>query len=84
MSDIEKKIVKDAYNIIRRKWINQQRRLRLKSKAEVDLDWTGVSMPTLRTMKEVEHGTPLAVGQTFPSREIILLWTAEEANLHGI
>ena len=35
-------------------------------------------------MKEVEDGTRSAVGQTFPSSKIILLWTAEEANLRGI
>ena len=35
-------------------------------------------------MKEVEDGTRLAVGQTFPNRDLIILWTAEEANLCGI
>jgi hypothetical protein len=84
MSDIEKKLAKGAYDIIRRKWIDQQRKLQLKSKAEVDLDWTGVRTSTLQMMKEVEDGTCLAVGQTFPSREIIMLWTAEEANLRRI
>jgi len=84
MSYIEKKLAKDEYNIIRRKWIDQQRKLRLKCKAEVDIDRTGVGTSTLRTMKEVEDDTRLAVGQMFPSREIILLRTAEEANLRGI
>ena len=35
-------------------------------------------------MKEVEDGTRLAVGQTFPNRDLIVLRTAEEANLRGI
>jgi hypothetical protein len=35
-------------------------------------------------MKEVEDGTRLAVGQTFPNRDLIILWTAEEASLRGI
>ena len=56
----------------------------MKSKAEVGLDWTGVCTSTLWTMKEVEDGTRLAVGQTFPKRDLIVLWTAEEANLCGI
>jgi hypothetical protein len=35
-------------------------------------------------MNEVENGTRLAVGQTFPNRDLIKIWTAEEANLCGI
>ena len=81
MSYIEKNLAKDEHNIIGRKWIDQQQKLRLKCIAEVDIDWTGVGTSTLRTMNKVEDGTHLAVGQMFPSREIILLWTVEEANL---
>jgi hypothetical protein len=84
MSSVEKKIAKEAYDIDRRKWIDQRWKKRVKSKAEVELDWTGVFTSTLRTMKEVEDGTRLAVGQTFPNRDLIVLWTAEEANLRGI
>ena len=47
MSYIEKKLAKDEYNIVRRIWIDQQRKLRLKCKAEVDIDWTGVGTSTL-------------------------------------
>ena len=47
-------------------------------------DFTGVLTGTLRTMQEVQEGTPLLVGQSFPSRDIIMLRTAEEANLRGI
>ena len=35
-------------------------------------------------MNEVENGTRLAVGQTFPNRDLIKIRTAEEANLCGI
>ena len=84
MSSVEKNISKEAYDIDRRKWIDQRRKKRLKSKAEVELDWTGVCTSTLRTMKEVEDGTRLAVGQKFPNRNLIVLRTAEEANLCGI
>ena len=56
----------------------------MKSLAEVELDWTGVCTSTLRTMNEVENGNCLAVGQTFPNRDLIVLQTAEEANLRGI
>jgi hypothetical protein len=47
MSYIEKKLANDEYNIIMRNWIDQQRKLRLKCKAEVDIDWTGVGTSTL-------------------------------------
>jgi hypothetical protein len=56
----------------------------VKTLAEVELDWTGVCTSTLRTMNEVENGTRMAVGQTFPNRDLIVLRTAEEANLRGI
>ena len=47
-------------------------------------DFTGVLMETLRTMQQVEEGTPLMVGQSFPLRDIIMLRSADEANLRGI
>jgi len=84
MSSVEKKIAKEAYKIDRRKWIDQRRKKEVNSHAEIELNWTGVCTSTLRTMNEVENGTGLAVGQTFPNRDIIKIWTAEEANLCGI
>ncbi len=81
MSSVEKKIAKDAYDIDMRKWIDQRWKKQVTSKAEVELDWTGVCTSTLRTMKDVEDGTRLAVGQTFPNRDLIAFRTAEEANL---
>ena len=84
MSEVEKKISKEAYDIDRRKWIDQRRKKRVKSVAEVEIVWTGVCTSTLRTMNDVENGTRLAVGQTFPTRDLITLRTAEEANLRGI
>ena len=66
------------------KWIDQRRKKRVKSKTKVELDWTGVCTSTLQTMKEVEDGNRLAVGQTFPNRDLIVLRTTEEANLCGI
>ncbi len=47
-------------------------------------DFTGVLTGTLHTMQQVQEGTPLLVGQSFPLRDIIVLRTAEEANLHRI
>ena len=47
-----------------------------------DLVFTGVLNEKLRTMTEVEV-TPLKVNDTFPSKEILLICTAEEANLAG-
>ena len=84
MSSVEKTIVKEAYNIDKRKWIDQRRKKQVNSKAEIELNWTGVCTSTLRTMNEVENGTRLAVGQTFPNRDLIKIRTAEEANLRGI
>jgi hypothetical protein len=84
MSEVEKKIAKEAYDIDRRKWIDQRRKKRVKSLAEVEIVWTGVCTSTLRKMNDVENGTRLAVGQTFPNRDLITLRTAEEANLRGI
>ncbi len=46
------------------------------------LAFTGVLNVKLRTMTEVEV-TPLKVNDTFPSKEILLIRTAEEANLAG-
>ena len=61
---------------------NKQRLLRKSSgsTASSDIVFTGVLNDRLRTMKEVED-SPLAVGHTFPSKEILLIRTAEEANL---
>jgi hypothetical protein len=47
-----------------------------------DLIFTGVLIERLRTMTEVED-TPLKVDDTFPSKEILLIRTAEEANFSG-
>ena len=84
MSSVEKKLAMEAYNIDRRKWIDQRWKKAVKSTADIELNWTGVCTPTLRTMNEVENGPRLAVGQTFPSRDIIKIRTAEEAKLRGI
>jgi len=65
MSSVEKKIAKEAYNIDRRKWIDQRRKKQVNSKAEIELNWTGVCTSTLCTINEVENGTCLAVGHHF-------------------
>ena len=72
------------FQVKRKKWLDQRRKTRVQSVAEVELEWTGVCTPTLRTMDEVESDPRLAVGQTFPNKDLILLRTAEEANLRGI
>jgi len=74
----------EEFQVKRRKWLDQRRKTRVKSVAEVELDWTGVCTPTLRTMEEVESDPGLAVGQIFPNKDLILLLTAEEANLNWI
>ena len=48
------------------------------------VEFSGVVDASLRTMKAVEEGTRLQVGQTFPSSKIIMIRCAEEANLRGI
>ena len=42
-------------------------------------EFTGIVDASLRTMRSVEGGTRLQVGQTFPSSKIIMICCAEEA-----
>jgi hypothetical protein len=61
----------------------QTRLLRTSMESTVsDLIFMGVLDERLRTMTEVED-TPLKVDDTFPSKEILLIRTAEEANFSG-
>ena len=54
---------------------------------DVDLDmssrFTGICNPLFRTMVEV-YNQPLLVGHTFPTKELVLMRIAEEANLFGV
>ena len=63
---------------------DKQTRLLRKSTGSTvsDLVFTGVLNERLRTMTEVED-TLLKVDDTFPSKEILLIRTAEEANFAG-
>ncbi len=45
--------------------------------------YLGVSTPFLRPMSDVE-AQPMCVGHNYPSKEVLLLCIAEEANLHNI
>ena len=68
----------------RRKWLAKQRRERMMNEAAHVVDFAGIVHASLRTMHDVEQGTRLQVGQTFPSSQVIILRCAEEANLRGI
>ena len=68
----------------RRKWLAKQRRGRMLNESAHVVNFTGIVHASLCTMHNVELGTRLQVGQTFPSSKIIILRCAEEANLRGI
>jgi hypothetical protein len=63
MSSVEKKIEKEAYNIDRRKWIDQRWKKVVNSNAEIEQNWTGVCISTLFTMNEVTIITDQDKGQ---------------------
>jgi hypothetical protein len=72
------------WRVTRKAFRDKQTRLLRKSTGSTvsDLVFTGVLNERLRTMTEVED-TPLKVDDTFPSKEILLIRTAEEANFAG-
>ena len=84
MNPVDKKVAESDFIQERRRWCSKQRRSRMTNLSAGVTDFTGVLTETLRTMQQVEEGTPLLVGQSFPSRDIIMLWSAEEANMCGI
>ncbi len=49
----------------------------------MDNQYTGVTSGLLWLMTEVRD-TPLLSGHTFPSKEVLLIHIAEEANLFGV
>jgi hypothetical protein len=67
-------------------WKRERDRDRRKSaREEVDntITYTGVASELLQTMTEVK-ATPLKVGDTFPTKESMILRIVEEANLYGV
>ena len=72
------------WRVTRKAFRDKQTRLLRKSTGSTvsDLLFTGVLNERLRTMTEVED-SPLKVEDTFPSKEILLIRTAEEANFSG-
>jgi hypothetical protein len=86
MAVMEKKIAKDEYEKKRKAFTDQQRAKRLKEAApntEKVESFTGCFHPTLRTISEVEKSR-LKVGHTFPSKEILKLRVAKEANNRSV
>ena len=85
MSAVEKGKAQLEYEKIRKCWTTQQQKQRMMRDADSSAkEWTGVTLATLHTMAEVEVGPHLAVGQMFPTRDIIMICAAKEANLRGI
>ncbi len=71
------------WRVTRKAFRDKQTRLRKSMGSTVsDLLFPGVLNERLRTMTEVED-SPLKVEDTFPSKEILLIRTAEEANFSG-
>jgi hypothetical protein len=83
MSEKEKE---EALGKWEKDWKRAQDRDRRKSaREEVDdtITYTGVESELLQTMTEVKV-TPLKVGDTFPTKERMILRMVEEANLYGV
>jgi len=73
----------DQYKKNMKTYYNKQRLQKLKSRPKRPVtEFTCNHHPMLRTMAEVEKSR-LSKGQTFVSRDILLLRTKEEANLRG-
>jgi len=73
-----------AYEKDRKGFYDEQRKKKLKSPPKRPAtDFTGDHHPTLRTMAEVERSR-LSKGQTFKTRDLLILRTKEEANLRGL
>ena len=65
----------------RKKWTDAQRKKRIKGGMITgDITFTGDNSSTLRTMEEVRK-SPLRSGDTFQTKDILLMRIAEEANL---
>jgi hypothetical protein len=62
---------------------DRDRRRSARDKADDTITYTGVASKLLRTMTEVK-ATPLKVGDTFPTKERMMLRIVEEANLYGV
>ena len=73
MNPVDKKVAEADFIRERRRWCSQQRRSRMTNLSAGVTDFTEVLMGTLRMMQQVQEGTPLLVGQSFPSRDIIML-----------
>jgi hypothetical protein len=83
MSEKEKEEVLGKWE---KDWKRAQDRDRRRSacdKADDTITCSGVASELLRTMTDVK-ATPLTVGDTFPTKETIILRIVEEANLYGV
>ncbi len=73
-----------VYKKALKNYYDRERYRKMKSPSKHPVEhFTGVHHPTLRTMAEVEKSR-LEKGNTFRSKDILLLRTKEEANLRGI
>jgi hypothetical protein len=62
---------------------DRDRRRSAHDEADDTITYTGVASELLRTMTDVK-ATPLKVGDTFPTKETMILRIFEEANLYGV
>ncbi len=86
MSEREAAIAATKYNKARKAYTDKLRHERVKgNKSTVTghVDCTGVTVPRLRSIVEVENNR-LMVGHSFPDKNILLLRVAEEANRRRI
>ena len=85
MSEAAAKLALKAWRVERKAHNNKVQRLRrkeLRTTGNMGSNHTGNLDPQLRTMTSVESN-PLLVDHTFPSKEILFIRIAEEANVSG-
>ena len=74
------RVVRKAYTD--KKERERQKRASLGSNESTDIEYSGVLDERLRLMTDVEM-SPILIGHTFPTKEVLLIRMAEEANFCG-
>jgi hypothetical protein len=74
------RVVRKAYTDNKER--ERQKRASLGSNESTDIEYSGVLYESLRLMTDVEM-SPILVGHTFPTKEVLLIRIAEEANFCG-
>ena len=85
MSAAKAQIAIKEWRVLRKAYtdkVQREQRMLFGSNAANEIEYSGVSDAGLRLMMDVEV-TPLLKGHTFPTKEILLIQIAKEANYCG-